>query len=385
MAIIRHSARLIRRHPRYFVHLTTKKLQFAARFRWARQFGATDRPRPKPLVYKLMLNWRCNLRCPICMLWGETGWVKEESERDRQELPWSVIQKVFDSGLPYNSSFILSGGEPFLHSRMADLLGLLRERRKFAVICTNGVLLDRYADQFEDNPYPTLLISLDGDEPLNDELRGKGVFKRVMRGIETLQRLRRRPYIAVQFTIVPENVHFMERFCEEMVARGVDWILLNPAWFISKQQAEAYASVMLEQFHVRATTHRGYLRNYEYDTELYTQQLKRIWSRSWPIQISSHLKDPAWVHDFVHTPDKILGTRFCNKQWLRLDVLPDGKVAPCVQFPDLTVGDLHVDSVDAIWQGMRNREFQKFVHGRALPICSKCDNLYLYGGSCPES
>jgi radical SAM protein with 4Fe4S-binding SPASM domain len=373
--LIRHA----RRHPRYFAHLLLRKAQFAARFRWIHAHGASDRRRPKPLVYKLMLNWRCNLRCPMCMLWGEVGWVKSSAEDHDTDLPWSVVEKVFASGLPYNASFVLSGGEPLMYPHFGRLLDELRSQRKFAITCTNGLLLDRYMDEIDGNPYATFLVSLDGHEAANDALRGNGVYRRVMANIQALQRLRRPPFIAIQFTVMPENVASITSFCEEMVASGVDWILLNPGWFLTPDQARGYESFMAERFHVEAHTDRGYVREYDYDKDEFERQLRNVRARRWPIHISSHIHEPEWVTDFIDEPDKILGNRLCYKQWLRLDVLPDGTVPPCVQFPDYTVGDLGEQGVDEVWQGDENRRFQKVISKENLPVCAKCDNLYLYG------
>ncbi|QDV09180.1 molybdenum cofactor biosynthesis protein A [Planctomycetes bacterium Poly30] len=373
--LIRHA----RKHPRYFAHLALKKVQFAARYRWIREHGASDRARPDPLVVKLMLNWRCNLRCPMCMLWGDVGWVKSVQENHDADLPWEVVSKIFGRGLPRNASFILSGGEPLMYPHFGRLMGELKRHRHFAVTCTNGLLLDRFAEEMDGNPYPTFLISLDGHEQANDALRGKGVYRRVMANIETLQRLKRPPFIAIQFTVMPENVASITSFCEEMVALGVDWILLNPGWFISPKQADAYEHFMRDRFGVEAKTDRGYVREYDYDKEEFEAQLRAVRERRWPIQIGSHLHEPEWVTDFIDEPDKILGDRLCYKQWLRLDVLPDGKVPPCVQFPDYSVGDLRTESVDEVWQGEANRRFQKVITEESLPVCAKCDNLYLYG------
>ena len=374
--LIRHA----RRHPRYFAHLLLRKAQFARRYRWIRAHGAGDRRRPKPLVYKLMLNWRCNLRCPMCMLWGEVGWVTPREEHHDTDLPWEVVQKVFDSGLPFNSSFILSGGEPLMHPHFGRLLRRLREHRKFAIVCTNGLWLERFDEELADNPYATFLISLDGHEHVNDELRGKNVYRRVLENLEHLQSLRRPPFLAVQFTVMPENVGQIESFCEEMVARGVDWILINPGWFVTADQAARYERFLAERFGVEeAHTARGYVREYEYDKDEFERQLRRVRERDWPIQIGSHLHEPEWVHDFIDHPDRILGERLCYKQWLRLDVLPDGGVPPCVQFPDLVVGSLADQGVDEVWQGEANRRFQRVISEESLPVCAKCDNLYLYG------
>ncbi len=378
---VRGNLRLARKHPRYFAHLALKKLQFARRFRWIQRHGNSDRPVPKPLVVKLMLNWKCNLRCPMCMLWGEVGWLEQETKATvGTELPWQAVERVFDWRLPANASFILSGGEPTMYAHFDRLLRRLQTERKFAIICTNGLWLDRYTDALDGNPYPTLLVSLDGPRETNDQLRGKGVYDRVIQNIERLQGLRRPPFIGVQFTVMPENVAHMESFCEEMVARGVDWILLNPGWFLSDAQARRYEQELRQNFDVEPHTHLGYVRTYDYDAAAFEDALRRIWQRRWPIQIASHLKEPEWVQDFIGQPDKILANRLCYKQWLRLDVLPDGKVTPCVQFPDLTVGDLNTQTADEIWHGAENRRFQRFAHGKSLSICAKCDNLYLYNG-----
>ena len=376
----RPTARLLRRHPRYFAHLAMKKVQFARRYRYVRERGTAAERRPPPLVYKLMLNWKCNLRCPMCMQWGDVGWVKEAPTQAKDELPWGVVEKLFENGLPANSSFILSGGEPTLYSRFGRLLRLLHDHKRFATVCTNGILLDRYIDEIDGNPYGTFLISLDGNEETNDFLRGKGVHGDVMGNIEKLKSLRRPPFLAIQFTVMPKNVSQMERFCEQMVDRGIDWILLNPGWFLSQPQARHYEEFMEERFDVKPTTHLGYVQEYDYDVDEFRRQLERIKSRDWPIRIASYIKEPEWVQDFIEDPEKLVGNRLCYKQWLRLDILPDGKIAPCVQFPDLTVGDLNTQGVDEVWHGESNRRFQDTVHREPLPICAKCNNIYLYDG-----
>lgn len=373
--------RLLRRHPRYFAHLALKRARFAARYRWVRAHGRTAARRPPPLVYKLMLNWKCNLRCPMCMQWGDVGWVKQAGPGPaRDELAWDVIEKVVASAAAPGSSFILSGGEPLLHSRFGDVLGLLKRHRRFATVCTNGLRMDRWIDAIEGNPYGTFLISLDGERETNDLQRGAGVWQQVIESIELLQGLRRPPFVAIQFTVMPRNVAGMEAFCEAMVARGVDWILLNPPWFLSQEQARHYEEHMRRRFDVEPTTHLGYVQEHDLDPAVFREQLERIRARRWPIRIASYLKEPEWVQDFLEDPEKLVGNRLCYKQWLRLDVLPDGRIAPCVQFPDLTVGDLGAQGVDEVWHGEPNRRFQDAVHAEPLPICAKCNNVYLYDG-----
>jgi sulfatase maturation enzyme AslB (radical SAM superfamily) len=110
------------------------------------------------------------------------------------------------SSHPY---FILHGGEPLLYSRFGDVSALLKSHRCFAITCTNGTDLDRFQDVAANNPFITYLISLDGPPDQNDGLRGAGIYAKVSANIEKLRSMRRPPYVGVQFTIRPENVHIM--------------------------------------------------------------------------------------------------------------------------------------------------------------------------------
>ena len=73
MVSLAQTARLARKHPRYFAHLLVKKAQFARRYRWVRRHGGSERPVPRPLVYKLMLDWTATSAAPAACS-GET-WV----------------------------------------------------------------------------------------------------------------------------------------------------------------------------------------------------------------------------------------------------------------------------------------------------------------------
>ena len=116
------------------------------------------------------LTYRCNLRCAMCYEWGTAGWCHENREQAREELAWPVVEKIFAERSVAHPSFILIGGEPLLYSRFADLARLLRDRRSFAITCTNGLFAERMRESSDGNPYLTYLISLDGLEAENDSI-----------------------------------------------------------------------------------------------------------------------------------------------------------------------------------------------------------------------
>ena len=88
------------------------------------------------------------------MLWGNTGWLKQ-CQQEEMELDWNIVEELFEQ-LSYNASFILTGGEPFMYSHFTRLIQKLKERKTFAIICTNGTYIDRHEEALTNNPYPTL-------------------------------------------------------------------------------------------------------------------------------------------------------------------------------------------------------------------------------------
>jgi radical SAM protein with 4Fe4S-binding SPASM domain len=317
----------------------------------------------------------------MCYEWGEVGWCHEEPKKVvARELDWGLVRKLFAEVARRRPYFIMHGGEPLLYSRYGDLAGLLKENGCFSITCTNGLLLDRYLDRLADNRFMTFLVSLDGPEEQNDQLRGPGVYRKVTDNIRLLKRLKRPPYLAAQFTIRPENVGVMYAFCKEMVELGVDWVVLNPCWFVSEEQARAYEQFMLEHFQVTPKTHLGYLMPYHLDKATFVDQLKKIRREKWPIQISCLLKKPEDIHTFVDTPQVPPGNSFCYQQWFRMDITPDGDVTPCILYPDLKVGNLRDQGVMEVWNSSAFARFRQVRRKEVLPVCAKCNAVYLHDG-----
>lgn len=374
--------KLLYKHPLYIRHLVSKKIRFYHRFRWIEQNPDKDSQVPPPLVYKFILTLKCNLRCKMCMLWGRVGWCKKEpAQVVSKELDWNMLKDTINRAAEFHPSFIFSGGEPLLYSHFEDLAKLLKEKRCFAYICTNGLLLDKFKYIISENPYLTFLVSLDGLKEENDLLRGKGIYEKVTDNIRLLKSLKNPPYIGIQFTIMPENVTNMYKFCKEMVKLDVDWILLNLCWFISEGQAKEYERFMFKDFNIIPRTHLGYLYPYHLDKEKFVSQFRKIRSEKWPIQISCYLKEPEDVYIYVDRPQIPPGNRFCYKQWLRMDVTPSGDATPCILFPDLTFDNLKEKSVLEIWNSTCYEKFRRKIRRGPLPVCSKCDALYLYDAS----
>lgn len=371
--------KLVARYPRYMAFLFGRKLRFWNRYQWIRSSGGLGGHVPPPLVYKLYLTLQCNLRCGMCMFWGKQG-VRDfgNAQESSKELDWDVVERIFKESGNEHPSFILSGGEPLLYSRFNALAALLKQHRCFAYVCTNGIFVEKHLSAIRDNPYLIFYLSIDGPKEINDRLRGDGVYDLTVNGMRSLKKLHRKPYVGVQFTLQPENVQYLHRTCKEMVALGADWILVNLQWFLTPQQALQYEAVLQKEYKIMPTSHTGFLLPYNLDKEEFIRQCQKIRSEKWPIQISSYLKNPGDIYDYVDHPEVNPYNQFCYKEWIRMDVLPDGRVTPCIQYPDITFGSLKECSVMDIWNGHAFEHFRRRISEKLLPVCSRCYCLYLY-------
>jgi radical SAM protein with 4Fe4S-binding SPASM domain len=367
------------RHPRYIIGLLRKKINLHRRYRWILQHAGEAGCVPLPLIYKLELTHACNLRCKMCFQWGQEGWCRKEKMHDRSgELDLDIIESLFAQVGKTRPDVILIGGEPLLYSHFESLSALLKKYQCNTTICTNGLELNRHEDVIAKNPFLAFVVSLDGLQETNDFIRGAGVYKKVTENIRALKKLTRPPYIGIQFTIRPENVGQMHAFCQEMGKLGADWVLLNLFWFITEKEAGAYQDVIRQSYGIIPSKHLGFRMPYPIDRRLFIEQYRKIQNGHFPMQVSCYLKKPEDMHAYIDDSAGLVSTRRCYKQWIRADITPSGDVSPCIQFPDLVFGNLGDATIKEIWNNSQFKQFRERACRMNLPLCGKCNNIYLY-------
>ena len=138
-----------------------------------------------PLSAPVNLTWEitheCNLRCVHCLSASSTA---SPGELTFDECKAIVDQlaalKVFEVNF--------GGGEPFLKDYFLPLLRYIHEKGIVTCISTNGTALTEEAIAcFTGSSLVNVQVSLDGATPaVNDLIRGKGTFQRIIKGIELL-------------------------------------------------------------------------------------------------------------------------------------------------------------------------------------------------------
>ncbi len=140
----------------------------------------------------------CNLKCKHCYI---------EKNPYRQEKDFIPLDKIKNALLQTRgenlSSIYLTGGEPLMHP---DFNTILRMCLKFSnvTVMTNGVMINDKKARFlrkidDENTNETIYrVSLDHfDELKNDEIRGRGSFRKAMSAILNLAKYEFNPIISV--------------------------------------------------------------------------------------------------------------------------------------------------------------------------------------------
>lgn len=140
----------------------------------------------------------CNLKCKHCYI------EKNPYKQEKDFIPLDKIKNALLQTRGENlSSIYLTGGEPLMHP---DFNTILRMCLKFSnvTVMTNGVMINDKKARFlrkidDENANETIYrVSLDHfDELKNDEIRGRGSFRKAMSAILNLAKYEFNPIISV--------------------------------------------------------------------------------------------------------------------------------------------------------------------------------------------
>ncbi|UCG61495.1 MAG: radical SAM protein [Candidatus Zixiibacteriota bacterium] len=166
----------------------------------------------------------CNNSCAHCYNYWQHNSDKANQPRrlERCEVR-DLVSKVRDDA-PL-STVAISGGEPFLHEELPEIVCDLADDGLNAVVITNGTLLgEARLKRFPTGTaFEVTLFSADAD--LHNRLAGRVVFDSILDGLVRLERHGGRFVLALVVTRL--NAHDVSRTIELGLALGAEGIMLN--------------------------------------------------------------------------------------------------------------------------------------------------------------
>lgn len=134
----------------------------------------------------LYVNYQCGLRCNHCFI--------GEHLDSNDEMPYNLVKAIIDKSKQGNvKSITLLGGEPTLHSEIDSIINYIIESQITLRIVTNGQKpCVKLIERMSENSLKLVhfCFSIDGaNDRVNDSIRGKGTFKRLLNSIELAKSL----------------------------------------------------------------------------------------------------------------------------------------------------------------------------------------------------
>jgi MoaA/NifB/PqqE/SkfB family radical SAM enzyme len=173
-----------------------------------------------PNTAYIMLTENCNSRCVTCNVWKKSKSVNELTTEEMKD----VLHQLKEMGI---TQLVFTGGEPLLRNDVGAIVKEAKSLRfKDIIVVTNGLLLEKKAEELLDNGVTHIDVSIDAVGEANDRIRGvPGYYERAINGIKAVQRLKKSKDLDVAVTIMTillmnDNVDHIPELIE--VAKSLD-------------------------------------------------------------------------------------------------------------------------------------------------------------------
>lgn len=346
-----------------------------------------------PRYVTVFVNWACNLSCRECWLYGDSSsentWLEEVKREHITVDMWNGLVDELVAHHP-KPSISMMGGEPLMHP---DVLELVRQAKTRAPGCqldmsTNGTLLPRVADGLVEGGIDIVYVSLDGPTAeINNPIRGRKSFERVIAGVEALQEATRKaghgPRIALNFTLTGMNytsLPGMVRLAEKL---GVNQVTVDLAMYFTKEEGKAsrpaFEGVTGRPFlswtgycneHQHADVDRAVLLSVLEEAKTCSPEVEVLVA---PVRYTSEEQSAYFTDQWKSTVQEST----CPKLWAQTTVLPNGDVLSCTPFADTVMGSVKDTTLGEVWNNDAYDRMRALIKQGLEPICYRCCELSL--------
>nr|AGS51685.1 radical SAM domain protein [uncultured bacterium contig00032] len=341
------------------------------------------------LVY-FKLTGACNLRCVMCGQYGERGVMKDcAAEENKKILPVETWKKFVDEIAPRKPVIYVWGGEPFLYPDLLPLAKHIVDKGLFLSVNTNGTLIEKHAERIVRDKWTAIFVSLDAFRGVNDELRGKGSYDRVIAGFAALNREKQKqkskyPFLGVVTVVTNKNYADLANLAEASREFNLDMHIFNLGTYTNDNIVATQRKFMKEKLDTDIDCLDAYNTGYNLgiDGKKLHDILMDIHNKNYghPM-LTVPVLNPEKTHTYYAELETPVRNR-CIVPWCQANVNYNGDVHFCADYPDYILGNITRQSFKDIINGDRANLFRKTIHeceGGMFPGCLRCYQNMLFG------
>ena len=311
-----------------------------------------------PVQIDIKLVDACNLRCKMCPQWGEHGYnLTRPSTSLHNVVPLDVYQRLFDEVASFKPWIFLWGGEPLLYPDIIPLISYIKSKGMPISLVTNGTMMKDTVPSLVELETDVILFSIDGPRDTHDNIRGyKGAFDRTLQSVKAVMAERKRlkqvkPFVIFTSVITSDNQYNLHEVFELAEEMGVDMMLAVCSWFQTAESGRKQTEILEERMGITPWSWKGYLLDVDkIDPAAVRASIAGIKARKWPFHYKFF---PAINEDeiepFFRDHSNSFGRSRCTAPWVVAEILPNGDVANCRDYPDVVAGNIRNTSFMELW------------------------------------
>jgi|TARA_B100000315_G_scaffold3073_1_gene3046 MoaA/NifB/PqqE/SkfB family radical SAM enzyme len=317
----------------------------------------------------IAITHKCNIRCEMCYF--------HDKPKNTYELPMDLYRRIIDSVKSSNPCIILSGGEPFTHPNLLEMVIYAKKMHLPVQIFTNGTLVQpAIADSLVEHCLDYIDFTLLGDEKSHSQVaRSPKAYQMLIENLEYFAGHRGNIQIILNYTVTPENIKDIEHSVELVRLYKLDGLRIQHYNFLLPEEFEKQECVMSELFGMESSTHE--IENME-DVSGMTGQLVDFQNHLYkefpdiPVQWAPTLTASeigGW-----YSLKRFRTQRKCFYPWRGLLVDASGKIYPCSKIY-LELGDMKGQDIFKAWNSSKMKKFRSQLKKGLFPACSRCCKL----------
>lgn len=315
-----------------------------------------------------ILQWhiteRCNWRCKHC--YQESYTTPEMSLEMLGKALNQYVNLVKKWRIPRNHARInITGGEPFLREDFFQFLGKvykLSEYFRLGIMSNGSLLTKENAKILKLLGVRNFQVSLEGMEKTNDEIRGRGTFRKVLKAIEILAWAGIPTRVSV--SLCKKNRSEIKELAKTLTPLGVKTI--GARRIVPWGSGIQFKDEILEPYELR-----------EFYKEL-EEINKTMVKNGYELRVMGGCENGVF-NDEISAPG-LMSFNHCGVVDGRILVLlPNGDVLPCRRLP-IKIGNLYKKSLEEIYYSPL---YEKLRNEKDFPKeCNSCSNFKnCFGGA----
>jgi len=325
-----------------------------------------------PVVMDINPTDYCNLNCLSC--W-QRNWKYKRLDSKEYEISderfLSLIDEAAEIGV--QKIMITGGGEALMRPVTKEVMLKIKKKNMIGEITTNGTLFtEDFIKKLVKAEWDKIVFSIDGpDAEINDSLRGKGSFNRVIKALKLFKKHKeakankKKPVIAFNVVLSKKNYKKLDKMIELAHKFSVD-IVMFEALTIHSSHGKKLKLGKKEQDELQKFISgiNKLAKKYKIVTNIDNYVQKDFISKANKMQEVISEKNSA---------DKNFSSAPCFEPWYHLVVKVDGSVGPCCIFEEKTLNVKNM-RLREIWYGSWFKKLRKdIINGKLPKWCKICN------------